>query len=132
MYRLIYIYMFTNWHIFECVCVCTHIHPVSHVWLFVNLWSVACQAPLSMGLSGLEYCSGLPFPLQGIFLTQRLNVSLLHLLHGSWILLPLSHLVHIHIYMYIYIGYICTCEISLCQLRYPRSHNALIAINKHI
>ena len=24
-------------------------------------WSVACQAPLSMGFSRQEYCSGLPF-----------------------------------------------------------------------
>ena len=25
-------------------------------------WTVACQAPLSMGFSRQEYCSGLPFP----------------------------------------------------------------------
>ena len=28
-------------------------------------WTVACQAPLSMGLSREEYCSGLPFPSPG-------------------------------------------------------------------
>ena len=28
-------------------------------------WSVACQAPLSMGFSRPEYWSGLPFPLTG-------------------------------------------------------------------
>ena len=28
-------------------------------------WTVACQAPLSMGLSGQEYCTGLPFPPPG-------------------------------------------------------------------
>ena len=39
---------------------------------------VARQAPLSMGLSGQEYWSGLPFLLQGIFLTQGLNLGLLH------------------------------------------------------
>ena len=27
---------------------------------FVNLWTVACQAPLSMGFSRQEYWSGLP------------------------------------------------------------------------
>ena len=27
-------------------------------------WTVACQAPLSMGFSRQEYWSGLPFPLQ--------------------------------------------------------------------
>ena len=31
------------------------------VWLFVTPWTVACQAPLSMGLSRQEYWSGLPF-----------------------------------------------------------------------
>ena len=28
-------------------------------------WTVACQAPLSMGFSRQEYCSGLPFPSSG-------------------------------------------------------------------
>ena len=34
---------------------------LSHARLFVTLWSVACQAPLSMGFSRQEYWSGLPF-----------------------------------------------------------------------
>ena len=33
----------------------------SHVWLFVIPWTVACQAPLSMGFSSPEYWRGLPF-----------------------------------------------------------------------
>ena len=37
-------------------------------------WTVACQAPVSMGFS--RHGSGLPFPLQGIFSTQRLNPGL--------------------------------------------------------
>ena len=37
----------------------------SHVWLFVILWSVACQAPLSMEFSKQEYWSGLPHPSPG-------------------------------------------------------------------
>ena len=32
---------------------------------FVTLWTVAHQAPLSMGFSRQEYGSGLPFPLSG-------------------------------------------------------------------
>ena len=32
----------------------------SHVRLFVILWNVACQAPLSIGFSKQEYWSGLP------------------------------------------------------------------------
>ena len=30
--------------------------------LFVTPWTVACQAPLSMGFPRQEYWSGLPFP----------------------------------------------------------------------
>ena len=32
------------------------------VWLFVTLWTVASQAPPSMGFSRQEHWSGLPFP----------------------------------------------------------------------
>ena len=35
---------------------------LSHVPLFATLWTVARQAPLSMGFSRQEYWSGLPFP----------------------------------------------------------------------
>ena len=34
----------------------------NHVLLFVTLWTVAHQAPLSMGFSRQEYWSGLPCP----------------------------------------------------------------------
>ena len=33
--------------------------------LFVTPWTVACQAPLSMGFSRQEYWSGWPFPSPG-------------------------------------------------------------------
>ena len=36
------------------------------VWLFVTPWTVACQAPLSMGFPRQEYSSGLPFASPGI------------------------------------------------------------------
>ena len=42
-----------------CVCM------LSRVWLFATSWSVACQAPLSMGFSRQEHWSGLPFPSPG-------------------------------------------------------------------
>ena len=52
---------------------------LSHIWLSATPWAVACQAPLSLGFSRQGYtgvgCHGL---LQGIFLTQVLNPSLLH------------------------------------------------------
>ena len=37
----------------------------SHVCLFATPWTVACQAPLSMGFSRQEYWSGLPCPSPG-------------------------------------------------------------------
>ena len=42
-----------------------HTHMLSPVWPFVTPWTVAHQAPLSMGLSRCDYCSGLPFPAPG-------------------------------------------------------------------
>ena len=33
----------------------------SHVWLFVTLWTIASQSPLSMGFPRQEYWGGLPF-----------------------------------------------------------------------
>ena len=47
-----------------CLNACALVH-FSRVRLFVTLWSVACQAPLSMGFSRQEYWSGLPFPSAG-------------------------------------------------------------------
>ena len=38
---------------------------LSHVRFFVTPWTVAHQAPLIMGFSRQEYCSGLPFPSPG-------------------------------------------------------------------
>ena len=39
--------------------------PLSRVQLFTTLWTVAHQAPLSMGFSRQEYWSGLSFPTSG-------------------------------------------------------------------
>ena len=44
------------------VCMLSHF---SHVQLSGTLWTVACQAPLSMGLCMKEYWTGLPFPTLG-------------------------------------------------------------------
>ena len=50
---------------------------LSHVWLLLTPWTIACQAPLSMGFSRQEYWSELPFPLQGIFLTLEIESVIL-------------------------------------------------------
>ena len=39
-----------------------HVKSLSPVPLFATPWSIAHQAPLSMGFSRQEYWSGLPFP----------------------------------------------------------------------
>ena len=41
------------------------VKSLSHVPLFATLWTVAYQAPPSMGFSRQEYWSGLPFPSPG-------------------------------------------------------------------
>ena len=46
---------------------------LSHVRLFVTSWTVACQAPLSMGFSRQEYWSGLTFPTPGDLLDPRME-----------------------------------------------------------
>ena len=41
---------------------CAVLNCFSSIWLSVTLWTVAHQAPLSVGFSTQEYWSGLPFP----------------------------------------------------------------------
>ena len=43
------------------------------VWLFATPWTVAYQAPLSMGFSRQEYWSGLPFPPPGDLLDPKIE-----------------------------------------------------------
>ena len=57
------------------------VKPLSHVRLFATPWMVAYQAPRSMDSLGKNTGVGCHFLLQGIFLTQGSNLSLLHLLH---------------------------------------------------
>ena len=57
------------------------------VWLFVTPWTLAHQAPLSMGFSRQEYWSGLPCPPPGD-LPDPLH--LLHLLHWQVDSLPMA------------------------------------------
>ena len=58
-----------DWHIissarfeYQWKDACMHAQSLSHVWLFVTLWTVAHQALLSMGFSQQEYWNRLPFP----------------------------------------------------------------------
>ena len=44
------------------MCVCCVLSHFSHVWFFATIWTVACQAFLSMRFSRQEYCSGFLHP----------------------------------------------------------------------
>ena len=66
------------------VCVCTHVH--SYVQLFVTLWTITHQVPLSVESPGKNTEVGCHFLLQGIFPTQGLNLHLLVSCTGRGIL----------------------------------------------
>ena len=54
------------------------VKSLSRVRLFATLWTVAYQAPLSMGFSRQYYWSGLPFPSPGDLPNPGSNLSLPH------------------------------------------------------
>ena len=84
---------------------------------FVTPSTAAHQVSLSIAFSRQEYCSGLHFYLQVIFLTQGSNPGLLHC---RWILYHLSHIYsHIYIYIYIYIYIIIFTNV-------PQGHKILL------
>ena len=63
---------------------------LSHVQFFVTPWTIACQAPLSIGFSRQEHWSGLPFSSPGDLSNQGSNPCLLHLLHWQAGSLPIA------------------------------------------
>ena len=52
---------------------CGGTQSLSRVWLFVTLWTVARQAPLSMGFPRQQYWSELQFPSQGDLPNSRIK-----------------------------------------------------------
>ena len=64
---------------------------LSHIQVFVTLWTITCQAPLSMEFHRQEYWSELPFPPAWGFHNPGLNPCLLHLLHCQAGSLPPHH-----------------------------------------
>ena len=87
------------------------VKSLNRVRLLATPWTVAYQAPPSMGLSRQEYWSGVPLPsphilftgvcchplLQGIFPTQGWNLGFLHC---RQLLYPLSHHYELNRIMY--------------------------------
>ena len=66
---------------------------LSHVQLLTTLWTIAHQAPLSVGFSRQEYWSGLPFRPPGDLPDPEIEPVFLCLLHwqaGSLPLVPLD------------------------------------------
>ena len=73
-----------------CVCVCVCVKSLSRVRLFATPWTVARQAPLSMGFSRPEYWSGLPCPPPGDLPNPGIKPTSLRLLHWQVDSLPLA------------------------------------------
>ena len=71
-----------DWH----VCTVSVLSRFNRFWLFVTPWTVACQAPLSVGFSRQEYWNGLPCPLPGDLPCPGTELHLLSDLHCRWIL----------------------------------------------
>ena len=62
---------------------------LSRIQLLATAWTVACQAPLSMGFPRQEYWSGLPLPSPGDLPDPRIELE-----SPAWLAysLPLHHL----------------------------------------
>ena len=89
----IFVYFLSDlYFFFWLVCVCVCVRTCTQACLILcDLMD--CSPPgFSMEFSGLECWSGLSFPILGVFLTQKSNLSLLHLLQWQLDSLPLHHL----------------------------------------
>ena len=95
-------------YMWMCVWVLSHF---SSIWLFVTLWTVTHQAPLSMGFSRQEYWSGLPCPPPGDLPDPGIEL----VPPASPVLqmdsLPLSHQGRLLIYVYVCIT-VCIAVIN--------------------
>ena len=66
---------------------CLHTQSFSQVQLFAILWTIAYQAPLSLGYPMQEYWSRLPFPSPGDFSWPRDPTRVSYISYmGRWIL----------------------------------------------
>ena len=65
---------------------------LSHVRLFVTPWTVAYQAPLSMGFTRQEYWSGVPFFVNNLFVNKLSSDWNNLFLLGPWVISQSHHL----------------------------------------
>ena len=87
-----YCYHLSKFHIYALVYCALPVHTCAccYVWLFTILWSVAQQAPLSMGFIGKNTEVGCHFLLHQIFLIEGSSPCLFNT--GRWILYHWYHL----------------------------------------
>ena len=81
----------STFNLVVCVCLCVF----SCVRLY-TLWTIACQAPLSMEFSRQEYWIGLPFPPSGNLSNPGIESHLLRLLYWQAGSSPLGSPVLMH------------------------------------
>ena len=89
-------YLCLHLHLKLHVCLLSHF---SCIQLFVTPWTVARLAPLSVGFSRQEYCSGLPFPSPGDLPDSGMEPSSLCLLYHQVGYLPLVQPGNFYIYI---------------------------------
>ena len=65
MYVYTYLYIHISVYVYMYLYAACLLSCFSYVRLFVTLWTVVHQAPLSMGFSRQEHWNGLPFPPPG-------------------------------------------------------------------
>ena len=87
-------------YVFMCVCV----QLLSCARLFAIPWTIACQAPPSVGFSRQEYWKGLPFPTPVNLPDPGIEPGFFAYRHWQADSLPLHHLVSSHVYI-LYITY---------------------------
>ena len=83
-----------------CVCV---LSGFSRLGLFVNLWTIACQAAVSVGFSRQEYWSELPCPSQGDIPNPGIKPQSLMFPALAVGFFTTSAIWEAHIYVYIFI-----------------------------
>ena len=95
-------------------------HVLSHIWLFVTPWTIACQASLSMGFPKQEYWSSLPFPPSGDLPDPGLNPQAkISCIEGGFLICcPIKEpYTHTHTHTHISIR-VCVCVCVCTHLRY--------------
>ena len=76
----------------------------SRVQLFVTLWTVAHQTPLSKGFSRQEYWNGLPFLFSGDFPDPGIELTFLHWQVGSFFFFLINRVVTVQALFIVLVG----------------------------